>query len=258
MQQQLRIDPSVVPAHLQWAASFSVLTTTRLVSPITVRGEETDKAAPSIGADVHSMLKEVAASLSVCGPGPVIVERLYTEFQEEKLKRLALQAGWSFMLQEVVPTRMDPPIILKPQDAAFIRAFLRMPVAPKTRLLAILERLNTALKRRDNSDRALDCGIAVEMLLNEKGDPTSDITYRLSLRAARLLGKTLSERQAIRKKVRALYTLRSNAAHGAGTGKAKASEVSDLEGGIAVCAAVIREVVRRKGFPGWADLELGR
>ncbi len=54
-----------------------------------------------------------------------------------------------------------------------------------------------------------------------------ELTYRLQLRAALLLGTTLSERKEIRKAVHDLYNLRSRVVHGKRAG---------AQGHIARCA----------------------
>ena len=82
--------------------------------------------------------------------------------------------------------------------------------------------LNVAIQRFCSScerylpnepERLLDVAIALEAIfLND--DDTKELTYRLSLRAARLLGKTLEERREIFSVIKQLYKFRSKIAHG--------------------------------------------
>ncbi len=82
--------------------------------------------------------------------------------------------------------------------------------------------LNVAIQRFCSSyerylpnepESLLDVAIALEAIfLND--DDTKELTYRLSLRAARLLGKTLEERREIFSVIKNLYKFRSKIAHG--------------------------------------------
>lgn len=51
---------------------------------------------------------------------------------------------------------------------------------------------------KDFADAAIDLGIALESILI-KSDESTEITYRISMRGARLLGKTLDERLDLKK-----------------------------------------------------------
>jgi hypothetical protein len=67
-----------------------------------------------------------------------------------------------------------------------------------------LDRLNLARRRRSTGDRAVDGGICLEALLGD--DSPQELTYKLRLRAALLLGRTVDERQQIREDVRRFAT----------------------------------------------------
>ncbi len=85
-------------------------------------------------------------------------------------------------------------------------------------------------------------------------DATGEISYRISLRAALFLGNTLDDRKLVRKQVRDLYKLRSQAAHGSRKQQKNTEEI--VRNGFSVCAAIVRKIVKRGSFPIWSDLEL--
>ena len=80
-------------------------------------------------------------------------------------------------------------------------------------LQVAVRRLNYACIRGDirPEDKILDCMIGFESLLL---GPSSELGYRLSLRAAILLGESVVERQKIQSEMHLYYRLRSNIVHG--------------------------------------------
>jgi hypothetical protein len=97
-------------------------------------------------------------------------------------------------------------------------------------------------------DQAIDSGICLEALLgDEQGQ--GEINYKLQLRAAILLGKTLSERLEIRESVRKLYSLRSKVVHGRKSkAKDKLSDMSCAHRGLEICTQAVRAIVQH-GIP---------
>lgn len=77
-----------------------------------------------------------------------------------------------------------------------------------------LDRLSLSGRRGRTIDRYLDVGIALESLLAYEDPLTTEIRYRLRVRAARFLGGTLPERQQTAKRVDELYKRRSTVGHG--------------------------------------------
>jgi hypothetical protein len=74
-----------------------------------------------------------------------------------------------------------------------------------------MQRLNSAMRRRNSVDAAIDLGITLESLF--LNDDEGEITFRLRLRAARLLGQNDTERARVFNLVNDLYTVRSAAVH---------------------------------------------
>src|SRR4051812_40788080 len=64
----------------------------------------------------------------------------------------------------------------------------------RDRITLALDRLNQGMRRRFPGDKAMDIAIALEALLSDTGAQT-EVTYRLALRSALLLGGNLVERK---------------------------------------------------------------
>jgi len=127
-------------------------------------------------------------------------------------------------------------------------------------LKLVIKRLNRSRRMWRDEDRAIDVGVALEALLMH-GDSTSnqEINFKLGIRAAWLLGKTIDERVEIAKQVRDLYQLRSDAAHQGKLERAKdilAREIT-LSDGADLVGRLLLAILERGGWPDWRVLVLG-
>ena len=113
-------------------------------------------------------------------------------------------------------------------------------------------------------ERAIDLGIALESaLMGGPGIPSnnkSEITYKLGVRAAWLIGADSKERKEVFQKIRQLYDFRSNAAH-LGEVKTKPDtwqQVDEkIEAGIVLAGRIVAAILARAEWPNWDDLVLG-
>jgi Apea-like HEPN len=101
--------------------------------------------------------------------------------------------------------------------------------------------------------KAIDVSIALEALL---GDDRFDLTYKLGLRAARLLSKSFDERKAIRKAIKEFYSIRSAVVHGSKAAQLGADEIQHINNAISYCGRLIVLFVSRGSLPIWDDVEL--
>jgi hypothetical protein len=106
-----------------------------------------------------------------------------------------------------------------PQDGlARVRALFKarqaLPEVRKVELRIPARRLISAIRRVSPEDSAIDLGIALEALfLGELEDDRGELSFRLKVRAARLLRKNSEERLSMSRDLTDLYTLRSRAVH---------------------------------------------
>jgi hypothetical protein len=85
----------------------------------------------------------------------------------------------------------------------------------RSKLEVALSRFNTSYGRADYRERIIDLVIALENLFGEETiGQTTEVGYRLRMRAARYLGNDACERKHLRKFISQLYTLRSKIVHG--------------------------------------------
>lgn len=117
-----------------------------------------------------------------------------------------------------------------------------------------LTRLNLARRRQTPGDQAIDGCISLEALLGDS--QRGDLTYKLRLRAARLLGTNFAERRVVSKQVDAFYSLRSKVVHGQSLGAGeKDKEVA--ERGLDLALTILRRIVLDAKMPNHQELELG-
>ncbi len=125
-------------------------------------------------------------------------------------------------------------------------------LAPNDRevLRHAVDRLNLAKRRQNVLDRAIDLGIALEMLLLHGLDDKTELKFRLSLRGAHFIGGTKEQREANFNLLKKIYNLRSKAVHDGLFDKKHLEVASDvIEKGVAVASLVSRKIIQDGSFP---------
>jgi hypothetical protein len=121
-------------------------------------------------------------------------------------------------------------------------------------------RLNTAMNKLD-VDCAIDLGIALESIFLSDSNE-GELAYRLSVRAARFLGKSSQRRRAVFKTFKMAYTLRSKAVHTGSIYKGKSDHkrfelLSCLMNTQSLVVTALRRIIRAGELPDWDELTLG-
>jgi Apea-like HEPN len=109
-----------------------------------------------------------------------------------------------------------------------------------------------ARRRRQPGNKAIDGAICLEALL--LGDGQGELTYRLRLRAAILLGDNLEKRNKISQDIKRFYNLRSDAVHGNTVDAHKLTQQhKDAAQGIEICWEALKAIVylEKKYAPEW-------
>jgi hypothetical protein len=129
----------------------------------------------------------------------------------------------------------------------------------KRRLAIPLNRLNQAIRRMQTVDSAIELGIALEALFFDAGKKSSELSFKLRLRGAWLLGATSERRKEIMATLNDLYECRSGAIHSGTLEGIKTSKPKDelLKEGYGLVAQAIESIVHRGRFPNWNELVLG-
>ena len=123
-------------------------------------------------------------------------------------------------------------------------------------LIRAAERLQRSRSHTSEVDRAIDLGIAIEMVfLHEQQADRGELKYRTSVRGAWLLGKSGAERRTIFNSLRKAYDARSVAVHSGELADQRLIE--NLPAADGFCADAIRLVINEGGFPDkWESLVL--
>jgi len=187
----------------------------------------------------------------------------WTQFEDPHLHQAAasgllsnhdeLRPFWAFI----------PGVIDAEAASAVVRGFLKLEAPDKSRLSLAIQRLKNSRLRMMAHDKALEIGIAYEVMLSALNEGQGEHAYKLSMRAARFCGGTHAEKLAIRGLVKALYGLRSSAAH---TGKVEADIKLSVRGRVAstqvlresdaLCTRIMRLVLERGSIPKWDEHDL--
>ncbi|MEP6935108.1 MAG: hypothetical protein ABI988_14420 [Nitrospirota bacterium] len=96
--------------------------------------------------------------------------------------------------------------------SSLFEKFCSLTVDLQARLRLAMQRLYRAMRRGVPVDAAIDLGIALEVLYLDSKD-RGELTFRLKIRAALLLGTDEADKKRIFKLVDDLYRLRSSAVH---------------------------------------------
>lgn len=210
---------------------------------------------------VHRILDDCRQALSLIGPSCPISAGYWFQFDDADLNEASFYSGVTISHMEVTPWDPTLPAPLDPDESReVVNRFLALGEPLRGKLRLALERLNQALRRRPNGDKALDLSIALEILLV---DGSGENTYKVGLRAALLLDAPLEEKIYARSITGGLYTLRSALVHDGVLppdvklvrfGKKPSYQV--IADAAAVCSKVIRSILFRGEIPDWYSLEL--
>ncbi len=122
-------------------------------------------------------------------------------------------------------------------------------------LARAIDRLGRARLSASPVDRALELGIAAEIaLMHDQRPENSEITHKIGSRAAWLLGRDPSEREAVFGEMKALYHARSHAVH---RGKLSSKSTLDLGAADRLVTRALASILERGAFPNWNSLTVG-
>ena len=122
--------------------------------------------------------------------------------------------------------------------------------ADRAALCTAIDRIGAALRWKTEVDKAIDLGIALEVLLLHDLDDPGELTYRIGLRGAQFLGGDTAARLSNFRRLKKIYALRSKAVH-KGTVEADEKAASTLEDAVAISKAITRKLIANGRFPEW-------
>jgi hypothetical protein len=202
--------------------------------------------------DPFSSLRVFAARLAIIREASPAVLRVWSEHLDPDLDRVFGMKGWGQPGQDAAAPWY--PEEIRPDDVPLLERLYGLTGRHQKVIDIALERINLGRRRVSPGNTAIDAAIALEALL---GDPssTSDMTYKLRLRAALFLADTLEGRRTLSKEVRDLYGLRSKVAHGGEATNGATHAVAAR--GVEIVRELLHKLVEQPGgLPDWPDWEL--
>jgi hypothetical protein len=159
------------------------------------------------------------------------------------------------------PPYHDPAEATTESIDGLLPAFKNLNKQDRPRFKLAVDRLVRSRSQQIPGNRAIDLAIALEVLF--MGADQGEHSYKISLRAARLLRDTVDARRTVFTEVQRVYELRSSMVH-AGRGSDKYNvnggprTASDLVESVDVhCTDALRQVLKRGAIPEtWRDIEL--
>lgn len=201
----------------------------------------------------YSAFSDIALGITVAADAAPVVGVAWSEYEDTDLADAEM--GWSHM-----PRRYEgrPPqfqtVDLGDEHALWIDRFLSLSGTTKRACAIAAGRLNSARRRIEPGDSAIDIATALEALL-ATSDEKAEITYRLRLRAALLLGTHYQERLEISNRMNDLYKLRSKVVHGDNLAATGTGDRDTVEWGKGACHQLLRLVVQAGRLPDLKKLE---
>lgn len=218
--------------------STAALTWTR--SQARIHAPESDVKFEDAGS--NDPIDDALMCISVVGPyAPAIVGIWYDVPAAPVLGGFgelprSLEIGWSEKLSKADALAA----------AELYAVFVALSTGDKERLRVPMRRLNSARRRRDQVDSAIDIGIALEALFGDTNP--GEHTFKVRVRAARYLGQDAADRERIYELAGTLYLLRSLAVH-RGTLVSKDTKGLDigqtLQAGYRLVGDALNKIIRK-------------
>jgi len=249
---------SPATSMLEFSPPQSALLVSRRIEPLTYDPtEQPELKDDRVFLQTDEFLREVTLALTVVGLRVPILAAQWFTFNDPDFETAGLGAFTRSHLLEILPNRPSDYPVLDPTEARnIVEAYLALTKPTRNTVRLALERLNQAQRRHRIGDRAVDLSIAFETLLlrRRSSDRVENITKRLE--------HFLDGSRAIRKKnsdvINATYGIRSDLVHAGQDAVGhrwidghRMSVLDIIEHATAMCAELVRTVMRRGSLPKW-------
>jgi hypothetical protein len=211
---------------------------------------------------------DVVCALTAVGPRAVLAAATWFSYEDPDLEMSRLGGGRFQQFIEILPSK---PIQCSVVDAAEAISVVQRYVTlrkdkPRThdKLRIALRRLNQSLRRHDVGDKAIELSIALEALLGDSDN--SEMTHKISVRAARLASQQPAERTRCAEIVRKTYSIRSKLVHTGHVDSVKPHSVCGeqispaqlLDEAGALCAKIIKATIEGGEIPDWRKFDISK
>jgi Apea-like HEPN len=207
---------------------------------------------------------DTAAAVLALVPKAIPLEASHWVYYEDPDIARLCELGHATQLSEIFQTiRLFSPAKVDQQSVTgLLTGYLGLKKPDQERVMLALHRIIRSRSQSMPGNRAIDLAIVLEVLFMR--DSGAHI-HKVSVRAARLVRQTLSERRTVFEQVKNLYDLRSTLVHGGSASKPYKVDGREVpphelvEAVDVVCVEAIRKFVEGGGMPtrdGWRDSEL--
>jgi hypothetical protein len=256
---RMLLDPTANHAFSQIGAPFAALccagTVPSAFVPMGVPIDHSDTGEWFDKLDIATRL------LALVGDAVPFEAAHWFEYGNPDVNRF-VQGGLMRYVPELAPSIYTSRVTVTQGDVeGLLPSFRSLRKSDADRISLALDRLIRSRSQIHPGNRAIDVAIALEVLfMNQDRDEHS---YKISLRAARLLGASSDERRRIQGITKAVYDLRSTMVHTGRAkeplkaGMAKLSAYDVVTAADAVLVRTIRDFLRRGEIPkAWPEIEL--
>lgn len=220
---------------------------------------ESQASAPAISVNGLNLLEEQAMDVERCitclAVRPIAILGSWEQLDNEIASAIVGEAySYGNALFDTVLRTGASYRVEGESIADLFRLFDNFDASQKAPIRIALDRLNQALREPVLADKAIDLGIALEvMLLHEIGEQDrGELKFRTSIRGSAFLEGSKARRLETFKLFKKLYDLRSKAVHsGALKSTGEADTAKTLKKGSELCAHVARKLIERGSFPNW-------
>lgn len=236
--------------------SKAAIVRTRKATPKSWRQDE--RPEKSFEVDIH--LYDICALLTLIGPSAPYPTTMWTLLDEIIPLRLetGLFGNTSFISYSVYKYESKDYVFAKD----IVRSYLSLSKNLKNTLLLSIKRLNMAQRKNIMEDKAIDLGIALEILLLHDREKYELIAFPFRLRGAWFLGEG-ERRRFVYDLLSAIYDCRCSAVHSGKLRKNK-YKINDqnfsleelFKEGFKICADLIIKIIKTGKFPDWNNLIL--
>lgn len=253
-----KMDNLFVPfAALQEPDSILIIKTK--IEPLFESVDERATDDTSLNKD-RELLSEIIQILTFVGPCSVATGAMWFEFVDSNIRKLETGRQTIQPSQEIFPMSFKNISMFDNEIAKqVIPGYLNLDSKLQQKLLVSAGRLNNAIRRSNIGNQAIELATAMESLVVGADGKNGEITFKIALRTALLLGNTFSERDHIRKLIKTLYAVRSDMVHEGAVKpeNLKKFGLEQINEVFQICASIAQKIITTGKIPDWNSLELG-
>jgi hypothetical protein len=217
----------------------------------------TDGASFQKISELQYEARDLWLFLEAASVGHPLAIACWFEYADEDLDVNGWDNQLAWLLPEIPPrvACYTPLCVAAVQDQ--LRRYAALPEELRSRLLRSMERFTLSQCRRNVVDRILDLALAFEIAVSGPGRDNAPMGWKVSVRAAQIIGGPLNLRQANRTVINKLYSFRNKATHGSDLSSKDDREMQDtVQSSLAVYQDLISSVLSLGQQPDWPSLEL--